>query len=202
MMGSSRIIAGAVLVVLGIGWLLQAAGVVHFDSNIVAPLALIGIGIVLVAGAPNGLFVPFLVAGIILAAVLASDSGHHERVTPTVRTSSAQRPASAADIHPYNLGVGNLVIDLTLLPRNGGTYHVSAHVGTGRIDVIVPAGTSVSVDAHSGVGSLDIFGERFTGAGTNDNTSVTYDNRTGFDLKLRVGVGSIRVVHRAVAMST
>ncbi len=200
-MWSSRLIAGAVLVTLGIGWLLQTAGVVHFDSNVIAPLALIGIGVVLVVGAPHGLHVPFLVAGIILTAVLAGDSGihHHPRVIKE-HASSAQRPHSAAEIHPYRLGVGNLVVDLTSLPLNGETYHVSARVGTGSLDVVVPTGQSVRVSAHSGVGNLNIFGQHSAGAGTNDTVNVNYPNRTRFVLTLRVGAGSIRVVHRASAM--
>jgi hypothetical protein len=197
-MWSSRIIGGAVLIVLGIGWLLQAAGIVHFDSNIVAPLALIGIGIALVAGAPRGLHVPLFIVGIILAAVLAGDTtAHHMRVTHVhVARTNIRRPTSPSEIRPYDLGVGTLTVDLTSLPIDGRrTYNIRAHVGTGRLNVIVPSGTSVTVDAHTGVGSLDIFGQRSGGAGASDSLSIQYADRAEFVLRLRVGAGSIHVTH-------
>jgi hypothetical protein len=198
-MWSSRVIGGVVLILLGIGWLLQAAGIVHFDSNIVAPLALIGIGIALVAGAPRGLHVPLFVAGIVLAAVLAGDTtaSHVREVTHVhVGSTNIRRPSLPSQIRPYDLGAGTLTVDLTSLPIDGKrTYNIRAHVGTGRLNVIVPSGTSVTVDAHTGVGSLDIFGQRSGGAGTSDSLSIQYANRAEFVLRLRVGAGSIHVTH-------
>jgi len=196
-MWSARIVAGAVLVVLGIGWLLQTAGIVHFDSNIIAPIALIGIGVALVAGSPRGMHVPLLIAGIVLTAVLAGDTGMHNRTmhAQPVSGSSAQRPLTAADIHPYSVGAGNLVVDLTALPHNGETYRISGRVGTGRLEVIVPSGMAVSVDARSAVGNLDIFGQHSSGISTNDLVNISYPGRTRFVLHLRAGAGSIQVVH-------
>jgi len=196
-MWSARIVAGAVLVVLGVGWLLQTAGIVHFDSNIIAPIALIGIGVALVAGSPRGMHVPLLIAGIVLTAVLAGDSGTHHVTVHAERSSgsSTQRPLTASDIHPYRIGAGNLVIDLTALPRNGETYRISARVGTGHLEVIVPSGTSVNVSARSTVGNLDIFGQHSSGISTNDVVNISYSGRTKFILSLRASAGSIQVVH-------
>jgi hypothetical protein len=196
-MHPSRIVLGIFLILLGIGWLLQTAGIVHFDADIIAPIALIGIGIALVVGSPRGLHVPLLVGGIILAVILAGDS--HRFASPTVRDARAGRtltPLSASDLHPYRIGAGNLTIDLTALPLNGESYAVSARAGTGRIHLIVPSGTAVTVRARSSVGSLDIFGQRTNGIGTNDTVNISYPGRTRFVLDLRVGAGSILVTHR------
>jgi len=204
-MSSSRIVAGAFLIVLGIGWLLQTAGIVHFQSDIIAPISLIGIGVALVIGAPRGLHVPLFVGGIILAAVLAGDSGRiHLRSVPNFDAGSGgplETPRSAEDLlHPYHLGAGNLTIDLTYLPLNGETYPVSASVGTGRLSVLVPSGTSVSVNANTGVGSSNVFGRHTAGASTQSHVSFDYPGRTNFVITLRVGAGTIDVKHRESAL--
>ena len=199
-----RYIVGAFLVLLGIGWLLQTAGLVHFDSNIIAPIALIGIGVALVVGSRSGLHVPLFVAGIVLTAVLAGDSGHMHIAQPRVapRNFNARGggpyeiPRTALQLRPYDLGAGNLWIDLRQLPLNGETYNVRAHVGTGRLYVLVPPGTSDTINAHVGVGTIDIFGKRSNGAGVDANTAISYAERTKFVLRLRVGAGTIGVIHR------
>lgn len=194
---SSRVIAGALLIVFGIGWLLQTAGIVNFDSDIIAPVALIAIGVALVVGSPRGLHVPLLVVGIILAVAMSSNDAQSRRGNPPggLRAVATQTPHSAAELRPYRIGAGTLTIDLTYLPLNGETYHVQASAGTGRIEIIVPGATSVTVNARTGLGSANVFGHHSAGASTRTVTTFAYAGRTRFVIDVRVGAGTIRVAH-------
>src|SRR5207237_8689711 len=63
-------------------------------------------------------------------------------------------PAAAADVHPrYDLGVGDLTLDLSRVPT-GKELHVEARVGIGELHVVVPRDASVAVDSHVKVGSI------------------------------------------------
>jgi hypothetical protein len=197
----TRILAGAVLILLGIAWLLQTSGLVQFDAYYFAPIALILIGAALAIGSPRGLHVPLFVAGIVLSVILAGNNAA-ERATSRnnddVRAEQVEAPTSAADLHPYRLGAGSLTLDLTKLPRDPDeTYRVEARVGAGRLLVYVPSGVDVRVEARSGAGNVNIFGRSSGGLGSNTTTRIEYPNRTRFRLELRSGVGSIIVRHRA-----
>jgi Cell wall-active antibiotics response 4TMS YvqF len=100
-------------------------------------------------------------------------------------------PAAVSDVHrEYALGVGNLTLDLSRL-ATGDRAEVDAHVGIGKLRVIVPAGASVAVDARVKAGSISALGR------TDDGRNARVRTVGGkLDLKARVGAGRIEVVSR------
>jgi hypothetical protein len=164
-----------------------------------APLALIGIGIGLVAGARHGSYPILIAIGVVLTILLAlgspddrpligrrfdADIGNH-----------VERPLRAADLKPYRIDTGRLTIDLTRLRLSDRTYVITARVGAGQLIVIVPEGVPIRVRARSSVGNIRVPGEGSSGFGADQSFEAPgYDvARPRFDLNLRVGVGSIHV---------
>jgi phage shock protein PspC (stress-responsive transcriptional regulator) len=99
-------------------------------------------------------------------------------------------PASAADVRGrYELGVGNLKLDLSRLPT-GRELHVDAHVGIGELRVIVPRDASVVVDSHVKAGSISSLDQHDDGR----NAHVLTGGGDRLYLETRVGAGRIDVV--------
>jgi predicted membrane protein len=200
-----RIVVGAILIIAGIGWLLDTAGFVDIPLRALLPVALIVIGIALVVEARRGSHSGLIVAGAVITLILATSSTAErsaERIDFGDRVGeNVERPRTANDLHPYRLDAGNLTIDLTKLVLSKKTYHVSARVQAGRIDVLVPAGVPLHIKARSGVGSLRLVGNRRSGVGVRASTaSPNYrSKRPRIDLNLRVGVGSIQVTRERSA---
>jgi phage shock protein PspC (stress-responsive transcriptional regulator) len=66
-----------------------------------------------------------------------------------------EAPASVVALHrSYELGVGNLRVDLSRIPVTRET-HVTAKVGVGELRIVVPREVLVSVDAHAKVGEVN-----------------------------------------------
>jgi len=103
-------------------------------------------------------------------------------------------PAAASSLKPaYNLGVGNLKLDLSGIGPITQETHVKAKVDVGELRIIVPRSTSVSVDAHAKVGDLYILNQHVGGR------DVGVQNGTGGRLVIdaTVGAGRIDVVRAA-----
>lgn len=99
-------------------------------------------------------------------------------------------PAAATAIKPsYNVGIGNLKIDLSHLPAQAQT-HVKASVGIGELKVIVPRDASVAVNAHAKLGELYVLQHH------DDGRDAAVHTGTGSTMTIdaKVGAGRIDVV--------
>ena len=99
-------------------------------------------------------------------------------------------PASGNDVrHSYELGVGNLELDLSSIsPAQDVT--VEARVGIGKLRVTVPHGASVALDARVKAGAIDALGQHESG----HNARIRDTGAGKIHLKARVGAGAIDVV--------
>jgi hypothetical protein len=99
-------------------------------------------------------------------------------------------PAVAAAVKPsYHLGIGRLELDLPSVPAGRTPLHVAARVDLGKLRIVVPANTPVSVDAHAKAGEIDVFRQTTSGR----NARLTTGNG-GVRIDARVGAGQIEVV--------
>ena len=99
-------------------------------------------------------------------------------------------PVTAAAVQPsYELGIGNLRVDLSRVPLNA-PLHVKAKVGIGELKIIVPTTASVVVDAHAKVGDLYVLNQHDDGR----NASIHAGNGNTLYLDARVGAGRVDVV--------
>lgn len=129
-----------------------------------------------------------LSAGTVSAAGIDLDGGVGER---------DYRPASALDLRDkYELGMGELVVDLRTTDLPPGDTPIELDLGVGEARVIVPRDVCVATDAHVGVGELRTF-ER-----NNDGIDVSLEDLpdarprvTRVLVKADLGVGSLRIGH-------
>jgi hypothetical protein len=192
---TATVLVGALLVLVGIGWLLDAAGV-EVPWRAVLPAALIAVGLACVAGAFRGRQHALMVAGIALTVVLslavAADWDLDVPLAGGVGDRT-ERPSTPAELTEYELGVGNLEVDLSRLQVPPGTTTVEARLGIGELVVALPDGVSVEVVARSGLGEVQVLGDQEGGFGSRiDATSEAGGDRR-LRLDARVGLGQVRV---------
>jgi phage shock protein PspC (stress-responsive transcriptional regulator) len=140
-------------VVLVVGAFAAAAG-----PDWLVPALVIAAGGAIAAGAflkPVRWLVPpavalALAAGAVAAAGIDLDGGVGERT---------YRPSSNADLRDhYELGVGELVVDLRGADLPAGDVPLDLDVGIGAARVIVPDDVCVAAEAQIGVGHVDVLG--------------------------------------------
>ena len=127
-----------------------------------------------------------LSAGTVSAAGIDMDGGVGER---------DYRPASAADLRDkYELGMGELVVDLRQTDLPPGDVPLEIDLGVGEARIVVPEDVCVATDAQVGVGEARTFGLH------NDGVDVDLYDRpdarpsvTRLMVKADVGVGSLRI---------
>jgi phage shock protein PspC (stress-responsive transcriptional regulator) len=127
-----------------------------------------------------------LAAGIVAAAGIDLDGGVGER---------EYSPASTTDLRDrYELGVGDLVVDLRDTDLPAGDVPLEMDVGVGEAMVIVPADVCVATNADVGIGNVRTFGH--------DNGGIDVDfedipdaapDVTRVVLDADVGLGQVRV---------
>jgi hypothetical protein len=123
---AATVLVGALLVLVGIGWLLDAAGV-EVPWRAVLPAALIAVGLACVAGAFRDRQHALMVVGIALTVVLslavAADWDLEVPLGGGVGDRT-ERPTAPDELTGYELGVGTLEVDLRQLQVPLGTTTV------------------------------------------------------------------------------
>ena len=178
------------LISIGGAWAAAAGG-----ETIVA-VVVIAAAVVIIAGAfvrpVRWLVLPALAlalsAGTVQAAGIDLEGGVGER---------DYRPVSALDLQDrYQLGMGELVIDLRQTDLPPGDVPLEVDLGVGEARVVVPKDVCVATDAHVRVGEIRTF-ERH-----NEGVDVDVQDRpdapagvTRLLVDAEVGVGSLRIGH-------
>jgi phage shock protein PspC (stress-responsive transcriptional regulator) len=98
-------------------------------------------------------------------------------------------PASVSAVQSsYDLGIGNLKVDLSHLDA-GGKHRITARLGIGELKIIVPRDADVRVDAHANVGDVYVLRSH------DDGRNASVHAGTGpFVIDAKVGAGRIDVV--------
>jgi phage shock protein PspC (stress-responsive transcriptional regulator) len=176
------------LIGFGGAWAAAAGG------ETVVAIIVIGAGVAILAGAflkpVRWLILPAvtlaLSAGTVSAAGIDLDGGIGER---------DYRPTSVADLRDtYQLGMGQLTVDLRQTDLPPGDVPMGVDIGVGDARVIVPDDVCVATDAHVRVGEVRTFGL------SNDGVDVDLEDLpdaapsvTRLLVKADVGVGSLKI---------
>jgi Cell wall-active antibiotics response 4TMS YvqF len=192
---TATVLVGALLVLVGIGWLLDAAGV-EVPWRALLPAALIAVGLACVAGAFRGRQHALMVVGVALTVVLSvAVAADWDLDVPFAAGvgDRTERPTTPADLATYELGVGNLTVDLRQLRVPAGITPVEARVGVGELVVELPEGVSVEVTATSGLGEVQALDQQEGGFASWIDTISEAGGGRRLALDLRVGLGQVRV---------
>jgi len=150
-------------------------------------IAIVVVGVALVAAAFVGRAVALIPLGVFLVAGLLGSTV----LDPIVKDGVGDREhtiTSIEDLEPeYRLGAGELLIDLRDLELNGERRAVNIELGMGELIVKAPRGVRVVVDGGMGAGELEVFG--LTDSGLGVEIHETRDGSGGI-LELRVDVGA------------
>jgi hypothetical protein len=178
------------VVALASGWGAAAGG-----GAVVAGLV-IAAGVALVAGAfvrPVRWLIPLalalaLPAGFVSAAGIDLDGGYGEK---------SYRPGTVADIREhYELGAGELTVDLRGVDLPAGDREIELDVGMGHAQLLVDEGVCVATRADVGMGAVDVFDEE--DGGIDIDIDELPRAKTGVPrivLDADVGLGLVEVSH-------
>ena len=179
------------LLAIGAAWAAAAGG-----DTVVAVIVIVA-GAAVIAGAflkpVRWLILPAVVIGLAAGTVSAAgfdlDGGVGER---------SYRPASTVDLREqYELGIGELVLDLRDTDLPAGDVPVEIDLGMGSARVLVPDDVCVATTAEIGMGEVRVLGH------SNEGIDVDYEEAasasgdvTRLVLDANVGIGELRVSDR------
>jgi len=193
-------VAGRIVVLLLLG-VLAVAGMVAVTigaalggTAVMAGVVIVA-GLLVVAGAASGrmrwLLVPAVLlaipVGVVAAADIDVDGGVGER---------HYRPATVAQLdREFELGVGELIVDLRGVDLPSGVTPLDVRLGIGRAVVVVDEDVCVAPNAEVGMGDAIVLGRRSTGVDVRvEEQPVAAPGRSTLALDAEVGIGEIRVV--------
>ncbi|MGW4563647.1 PspC domain-containing protein [Streptomyces sp. NPDC004561] len=188
----------------GLTWDTHPLGA-SLQTGLACALAVFGLGVMVSAFlGRTGAGTVFL--AIVTAALLAGAAAMPQDIT-THWKDTTWTPAATADVRPrYDLGTGRGTLDLTRVrPAKGQTVATDAHVGAGRLKVIVPAGATVRMNIDVGVGDIRLPGQNGKdvdvqpGRHRDVTLAPVKDAKDAgtLDMRLGVGVGEVEVSRAA-----
>ncbi len=143
-------------------------------------------------GRSRWLAVPALVLalplGVVAAADIETDGGIGER---------EYRPLTTADIPRggYELGIGELVVDLRDIEWPSAPLRIRAELGIGHLLVIVPTDVCVRAGADIGAGYVDVLGDDAGGADIDFEAGARRTEGRNLVLDAELGLGAVEVSH-------
>jgi hypothetical protein len=187
-------VLSAILIAVGVFWLLDAAGVIQVSWGAILPAALIVVGLALIAGARTGRHGGLIALGVVLTVLLALASSLNVPLAAGVGDRT-YTPGSTRDLPSrYRLAFGTLKVDLRGMQVSEPVVEVQAQVGFGELVVRVPNGIALEVHGRVTGGQFVVLGEERNGLNVDDTVRVA-DPGAGsrLVLDLSAGFGSIEV---------
>jgi hypothetical protein len=201
---AGHVVLGLILVLIGLGWLMEALGVADVPWRFLLPSALILVGLALTLGARTGRHGGLLAVGVVLT-VLVLLAGAVEVLVDVPLAGGmgdeTYRPTGVVE-KEYRWGIGQMTLDLGEAEGLQGRS-IAASVVLGELVVIVPEGLSLEVTARAGIGDVNVLGTTRSGvdaglecAGAGREVRCGSDLTAGerpLRLDLRVAVGKVEV---------
>jgi hypothetical protein len=173
--------------------MLEATGALDVNLTVVLALATCVVGAALVVAAFAGRAHSLILVGVLLLGATAISNSIDVPLRGGIG-SRDYRPLSLADLKQhYELGIGQLSLDLRDVPLSGRTTVVDAQTGIGHLVVFVPSSVRVEVRAHAGAGSVNLYGKDDGGWPEDDQRAVAGTGPGVLRLDLRVGAGQVQV---------
>jgi|GEM_PF-463675 len=200
----SHIVLGAVLVLIGVGWLLEALDVADVPWRFLLPSVLILVGLALTLGARTGRHGGLIAFGVVLTAMVLLAGVFEVLMDVPLSGGVGDRtrtPTTAAD--EYRWGVGKMTLDLRRAEGLPG-QEIAASVVVGELVVIVPDDVPLVIDARAGLGEVSVLGAGADGVDpslecvgssrvVDCSSSGAAAGERALHLTLQVGLGKVEV---------
>ena len=172
-MRPGRLVLGLIILLIGLGWFLQAAGVVdQLAWDWILPAVLVVIGAALLADAKGKSHGGLIALGVILTIILMAGAAGATPITTSGGVGDRNiEIASINEVEDVSLFAGNLTVDLRQLTLPEGTTSLKVSVFAGEIQVYAPSSAVVEVKANTLFGEINAFGEKRSGVGVNLDTT-------------------------------
>lgn len=199
-----HIVLGAVLVLIGVGWLIEALDVADVPWRFLLPSVLILVGLALTLGARTGRHGGLIAFGVVLT-VMVLLAGVFEVLLDIPLSGGVgdrtRTPTTADDA--YRWGVGKMTLDLRRAEGLPGE-EISASVVVGELVVIVPDGVPLVIEARAGLGEVSVLGASADGVDpslecygssrdVDCSSAGTASSERALRLTLEVGMGKVEV---------
>jgi hypothetical protein len=187
------VVPGILLIVIGVLWLLHVLGV-PIVWTILLPAAVVLVGLAVLVGGRSP-----VTAGLVpLGVVLAIAAGVVTLLPGVSSLEAGDRVLVVRDVadlqEVYELGAGQLTLDLRGLDLPPGSTEVRVDVGLGDLRIRVPEEATVVVDGRVTAGELRAFGVRVDGVGAQRQvTDVGREGGGTLEIEAQVGLGTLEV---------
>lgn len=190
-------VVGSLLAGAGVLGLLDVADVwdVSVTVALAAGLAVVG-GAVAVGAIIDRRVGGLVVLGLVLLAGFTASAlspvslsaGIGEKVARPLDTTELERT--------YELGIGDLTVDLRDVVLPPGRTKVEVDLGVGGLVVRVPENVALEIDGHAGVGQVTVLGQVDDGTGAHEHVDVPAPTPAApvLELEADVGLGDLEVL--------
>lgn len=186
-------VAGALLVLFGLLWLLEASDAVDVPWRSLLPAALMIVGLALVVGSARARHGGLIALGVILSVAVVLSAAIEILIDVPLGGGIGEemhRPAGDTESE-YRWGIGSMTVDLTDARFVDDAIDIS--VGIGELIVILPDETRFDIEATVGLGEVQVGGERSGGIGRQIDVA---DPGAVVLLRIEVGIGKAEVKSR------
>ncbi len=196
-----RIILGGLIVLVGLGWLLDATDAADIPWSALLPAALILIGVGILFTARERQEGGLVALGVILTLVLVLGAS----VPTPLRLrnlrggigDSVEAPPSIASVEDeYGHAIGKYTVDLSRVDFPAGTPKtIEVSLGIGELTVLVPPAVNVELESQAAIGDVVVFGRQESGIspGIDDTFPATRASNATLQLDVSLGIGKIEV---------
>lgn len=189
-----RVTWSALLMFAGAAWLADLSGAVDVDLAVALAIGVGIVGMALVVGAWFGRSRGLIALGVMLLVPSAFLSQVDVPLHGGIGEKHV-RPLALADIAArYELGIGELDVDLSAVQLDGARVEIELTNGLGEINIAVPTGTAVDLRGRAGMGEVDLL-DASPDDGFDVDLHVERLAPTSgvFVIDARVGIGTINV---------
>lgn len=191
-MAIGRVITGALVVLVGIGWMVDLTTEATVAWGLVVPASLMLVGLGVMYGARSQDVGGLVIIGVLLTFATVT-SGAVSFIGPWSGVGQVSEvPTAVADVSEvYEHGIGDYLLDLGSVPFVDDQT-VSLTMGVGAARIIVPPGANVVVHAETGIGKLVVFNRVVDGLGLSLDRTWAGPGPT-IHINAELGIGELEI---------
>ena len=187
-----RLITGALVVLVGIGWMVDLMTDITVAWGLLLPAALMLVGLGVLYGARRQDVGGLITIGVLLT-VATVISGAVSFVGPWSGAGQVREvPTVVADVRSaYEHGVGDYLLDLGTV-QFVDDQTISLTMGVGAARIVVPRDAKVVVHAETGIGKLVVFNRTIDGVGLSLDRTWAGPGPT-IHINAELGIGELEI---------